>query len=474
MQYQHRQPGTFALAVIVATIAVVLAPCVLIGIRVPEAHSTLLLIAIPTLVILALLAWYFSSMTVTVTDDELRWSFGLGGEWRIARADIEAAAVVPHRWIGGYGLRWYGPKRWVYIVSGRETVEVRLKQGGWRRLGTDDAQGLLSSLASKPAPQAPLVERQPTSGQGREGRMRAMPAFPIIMASMLFVAAGDGYAAGIGVCEAYVAEAMEAAQKVRDMQCGYDLDHPQWMQDPDVHRRWCRESRDESVDEENISRRAKVSRCTICRGYTNQALAAADVNEKLACGFTGPRWSTDPNVHFGWCMAARGPRGGGVVGAIAGLEGPVEMTLDPESAERDREAAQCRMAKESKPKSQTSSLQTRSKSSAPAKPRSNSATSAATPAKPAAKAPASTRTGGSSAMDRLSGASTPARTVGPGVLRPGILESGILDAGRGAPSPSGAGTGGASRNTTGSGGSGPGTIDFGRGGSGAPAAGRLR
>jgi hypothetical protein len=148
------------------------------------------------------------------------------------------------------------------------------------------------------------------------------------------------------------------------------------------------------------------------------------------------------------------------------------MTLDPESAERDREAAQCRVNKESKPKSTTSSLQTRSKSSVPVKPRSSSATSAATPAKRTVKSPVST--GGSSAMDRLSGASTPARTVGPGVLRPGILESGILDAGRGAPSPSGAGASGASRSTTGSSSSGSGTIDFGRGGSGAPSPSRLR
>jgi hypothetical protein len=88
-------------------------------------------------------------MTVVVTDDELRWHFGPGRDWRIARADIDNAAIVPHRWIGGYGLRWYGPNRWVYIVSGRDTVEVHLKQGGWRRLGTDDPQGLLKALTSR-------------------------------------------------------------------------------------------------------------------------------------------------------------------------------------------------------------------------------------------------------------------------------------------------------------------------------------
>ena len=53
-----------------------------------------------------------------------------------------------HPWWYGYGIRWLGPNRWTYIVSGRHTVEVRLKGGGWRRLGTDDPHGLLAALTS--------------------------------------------------------------------------------------------------------------------------------------------------------------------------------------------------------------------------------------------------------------------------------------------------------------------------------------
>jgi len=55
---------------------------------------------------------------------------------------------VRHPWWYGYGIRWLGPNRWTYIVSGRHTVEVRLKGGGWRRLGTDDPHGLLAALTS--------------------------------------------------------------------------------------------------------------------------------------------------------------------------------------------------------------------------------------------------------------------------------------------------------------------------------------
>jgi hypothetical protein len=41
-----------------------------------------------------------------------------------------------------------GPKRWTYIVSGRDTVEARLKSGGFTRLGTNDSDGLIAALTS--------------------------------------------------------------------------------------------------------------------------------------------------------------------------------------------------------------------------------------------------------------------------------------------------------------------------------------
>jgi hypothetical protein len=148
VQYRHRQRGTVALAALAAVTAFYLILCVWIGASVPKTQSGLLLSAIAVLIILAPLAWYLSSMTVVVANDELRWHFGFGRGWRIARLEIESTTIAPHRWIGGYGVRWYGPERWVYIVSGRDTVEVRLKQGGWRRLGTDDPQGLLKALSS--------------------------------------------------------------------------------------------------------------------------------------------------------------------------------------------------------------------------------------------------------------------------------------------------------------------------------------
>ena len=54
-------------------------------------------------------------------------------------------------WWGGYGTTLFGvgffpPKRSTFRIAGRDAVEVRLKQDGWRRIGTDDPQGLLAAL----------------------------------------------------------------------------------------------------------------------------------------------------------------------------------------------------------------------------------------------------------------------------------------------------------------------------------------
>jgi hypothetical protein len=104
----------------------------------------------PVLAILAGAAWYFYSMTVEVTDTELRWHFGPRHYYRIARAEIEGVSIVRHPWWAGYGIRWFAPKRWAYIVSGRDAVEVRLKNGGWSRIGTDDPLGLSAALKLEP------------------------------------------------------------------------------------------------------------------------------------------------------------------------------------------------------------------------------------------------------------------------------------------------------------------------------------
>jgi hypothetical protein len=82
-----------------------------------------------------------------VTEDEIRWYFGPGlWRYRIARADIAAAQIVRNSWLNGFGIRMRPGFR-LYNVAGLDAVELRLKSGDIRRLGTDDARELAAALA---------------------------------------------------------------------------------------------------------------------------------------------------------------------------------------------------------------------------------------------------------------------------------------------------------------------------------------
>jgi len=52
---------------------------------------------------------------------------------------------VRNAWWNGFGIRMRRGFR-LYNVSGLDAVELRLKSGDIRRIGTDDAQGLAAAL----------------------------------------------------------------------------------------------------------------------------------------------------------------------------------------------------------------------------------------------------------------------------------------------------------------------------------------
>jgi hypothetical protein len=147
MAYRHVQRGT---AIQWAVVVGAFVACAVFTLAMARGDANvgwgILFALLPVLAVFASVAWYFSSMTVEVTDNHLQWRLGRGGLYRIALAEIESAGLERHPWWQGYGIRWIGPNRWTYIVAGCDTVEVRLRSGGWRRLGTNDPRGLLAAL----------------------------------------------------------------------------------------------------------------------------------------------------------------------------------------------------------------------------------------------------------------------------------------------------------------------------------------
>ncbi|HEY2135163.1 MAG TPA: hypothetical protein VGH49_04705 [Xanthobacteraceae bacterium] len=142
VRYLHTQPGTFMLVGLLAG-AVVFASVGYLKAQ-PGARWPAWTVAI----VMAILAWLFSSLTVEVNDREVRWHFGPGlWQHHIALSDIEDVRIVRNKWWNGFGIRMRPGFR-LYNVSGFDAVELRLKTGDIRRIGTDDPQGLSAALKS--------------------------------------------------------------------------------------------------------------------------------------------------------------------------------------------------------------------------------------------------------------------------------------------------------------------------------------
>jgi hypothetical protein len=63
-------------------------------------------IGLPLALLFAVLAWLFSSLTVTVSGDVLQWYFGPGvWKYRLPRADIAAVRIVRNSVLNGFGIR---------------------------------------------------------------------------------------------------------------------------------------------------------------------------------------------------------------------------------------------------------------------------------------------------------------------------------------------------------------------------------
>ena len=139
IRYQHTQLGTLMLATLVSG-AIFFAA---MAYTLPSPGRWAVLAGAVGLVVLA---WLFSSLTVSVSENELEWRFGPGLlSYRMALADIAGVSIVRNSVMNGFGIRMRPGFR-LYNVSGLEAVELRLKNGDIRRIGTDDSRGLAAAL----------------------------------------------------------------------------------------------------------------------------------------------------------------------------------------------------------------------------------------------------------------------------------------------------------------------------------------
>ncbi len=143
--YRHTQVGYATLAVLAAVLAI---PLVL-ALTVPSGPGATgaAVVAVAVGVLLSACAVVFSTLTVEVADGRLTWSFGPGGWLRRSVPLDEVEEAAPDRAPLGGGLGIHLTSRgWLYNVSGRRVVRVRLREGRQVLLGTDEPEALARAI----------------------------------------------------------------------------------------------------------------------------------------------------------------------------------------------------------------------------------------------------------------------------------------------------------------------------------------
>ena len=134
--YHHTQVGYVTLTVLLVVASTVVA----------LASRSARPVTIGVASLLAICAVLFSSLTVEVTHEELRFHFG-PGFWRkrLALNEVTAATPTQNSWWEGWGIR-FTPRGMLYNVSGTNAVEITLRSGQRFRIGTDEPEALVQAL----------------------------------------------------------------------------------------------------------------------------------------------------------------------------------------------------------------------------------------------------------------------------------------------------------------------------------------
>jgi hypothetical protein len=127
----------------------------------------------------------FATLTVTVTNDRLVASFGIGAiRKRIDFSDVASFARVRNSWMNGWGIHAY-PGGMLYNASGLSAVEFKLASGRYVAIGTGDPDALAAALRQAIG-KAEAVAHEPASQ--RKSRTKIVAAV-IAVAALAFAAA---------------------------------------------------------------------------------------------------------------------------------------------------------------------------------------------------------------------------------------------------------------------------------------------
>jgi hypothetical protein len=103
-----------------------------------------------TVGVVAIVCVLFSALTVTVDGGQLTWEFRFAvARHSVPVSGIKRVSVVRNPLIYGWGIH-RTPFGWLYNVSGREAVQVEMRDGEMFRLGSDEPEVLARLLTPPP------------------------------------------------------------------------------------------------------------------------------------------------------------------------------------------------------------------------------------------------------------------------------------------------------------------------------------
>lgn len=111
-------------------------------------HTGLDGMSLGVLAIVVLAGVIFSTLSVMVTEDQVKLHFTFGlFRTSFPLMKIKTVRVVRNPWYYGWGIH-LTMRGWVYNVSGFSAVELELINGNRYRIGSDDAAGLAEAIAT--------------------------------------------------------------------------------------------------------------------------------------------------------------------------------------------------------------------------------------------------------------------------------------------------------------------------------------
>lgn len=117
-------------------------------------------------------------------------------------------------------------------------------------------------------------------------------------------------------CDAYARRSVAQNEENIRNHCNFGPNRS-WQSNFNNHYNWCRKGNEGKVSKRTTDRAIrerdqKLQQCTSwrkgsCKKYAETAVAQNDQNMQKDCGFCGPRWQSNYENHYQWCLAQKQP-----------------------------------------------------------------------------------------------------------------------------------------------------------------------